>query len=137
MDEFLFLALFLEKVFILSDFILKILISIRLFNDYVIEVDIRVKLMIFDNPFHLVLNVIGQSLSSPSSVVLLEINMIIGSGQSLFGSTIIFVEDGLVMRTFTRVVDVDLLNFTAIGLSGVFSLERLLGTLMEVIFSEV
>ncbi len=51
MGGVVFLSLFLEKVLILGNFILKLLIDIGFLNDNMIDVDIRLKLVVLNEPF--------------------------------------------------------------------------------------
>jgi hypothetical protein len=55
----------------------------------------------------------------------------------LFIGAIVFVENGLIVGVLGRVFCIDGLNLAPIGLSGMFSLEGLLRTLMEIVFLQV
>jgi hypothetical protein len=60
MGGVVFLSLLLEKILILCDFILKLLINIGLFDDNMIDVDVRVKLMVFNESFNFELNSVSK-----------------------------------------------------------------------------
>ena len=70
MGGVVFLSLLLEKILILSDFILKLLINIGLFDDNIIDVDIRVKLMVFNESFDFELNSVGKLVNSYFFIVI-------------------------------------------------------------------
>jgi hypothetical protein len=135
MGGVVFLSLLLEEVLILCDFILKLLINIGLFDDDIIDVDIRVKLMVFNESFYFKLNSVSKLVDSFFFMVV-EIGIVLRSGEFLVIGAIVFVQDGFIMRRLCRRVIV-WLDLTAISLPREFSLEGLLRTLMEIVFPQV